>query len=446
MSQEAHNASMSALIFFAGLGNRRIQKTLLLIGLGFSSGLPFLLTLSTLSAWLTEVGVSLTAIGLFVLVTLPYTFKFFLGPFVDQVRIPYLTIALGKRRAFALVAQVALILCLFALGATSPQTALWTTALMAFCVSLCAALQDLVLEAYRVETTHKDSRGTAAWAVSLGFRLGLMVSGAGALYLAAYLSWFGVYCLMACCVLPGMVTVLLCPKPDHERFLSSYPTLRFVSWRLFWIRGVRRLLSRQTWPVFVIWIFLYKLGDTVINVMNVPFLMELGYGKLEIAEIAKFCGTSALIVGGIAAGAFLNYLGLWRGMMITLILQVISLVMCAIQAYVGYNPAFLICVVAIENVTCGLSITVLVAYLTSLTRPPYTATQYALLASLGSAARLLWSIVAGFLADWSSSWTFFFMGVAVASLPGLYVTFYYRSLFQALWEEGHRASRQKRLS
>lgn len=425
-----------------GLWGRRIpliqKQHVLFIFLGFASGVPFLLTLSTLSAWLVESGVTRTAIGLFVLVTTPYTFKFLISPWIDLFYIPYLTPRFGQRRSCALFSQFFLILCLIGLGLTHPRHHLWLTACMAFCVCLSAAIQDLVIEAYRVEITSGQSRGVVASALCLGFRFGLMVSGAGALYLASFLPWSTVYALMALCVTVGMIAILLSPEPTAPTVRMIYKLrknhLKKFPLHLFWARGVRRLFRSQEAWIILLFILFYKLGDTVLNVMNVPFLMALGYSKVEIAEIAKFFGTTAMICGGFLGGWCLVKRGLWWSLCMASSLQILSCFSLMLQAWLGYHPPFLIVVMGIENLASGLATTVFLAYLGALCKPPFTATQYAFLASFGSCARIIWSIAGGIFAD-HFAWPGFFFLVLLGCTPGLFILLRYSPSFQQVWEE-----------
>jgi PAT family beta-lactamase induction signal transducer AmpG len=412
------------------------KQSFLFVLLGFSSGLPFLLILSTLSAWLMEAGITRTNIGLFVLVTLPYTFKFFISPWIDSFYLPYLTKRLGQRRSCALVSQLFLMLFLLGLGMTDPSHQLWLTAVMAFFVSFFAAAQDLVLEAYRIETTTKEARGIIASAICFGFRLGLLVSGAGALYLSSFLSWYQVYKIMALCVLIGVVGVLLSSEPQGVTFQilkkNRKTSALSIPLHFFWSHGVRRLFKYQKAWVILAFIFFYKLGDTTLNFMNIPFLLSQGYSKVEIAEIAKFLGTTAMILGGFGGGGLLVMKGLLKSLRIAIGLQILSCLLMTLQAYVGYHVPLLIFVMGTENFASGLATTIFMAYIAALCKPPFTATQYAFLASFGSCARILWSMLGGALAD-ILPWQYFFSLVTLGCLPAVFILWRLSPSFEKIW-------------
>ncbi len=395
---------------------------------GFSSGLPFLLTLSTLTIWLKESGVNNTTIGLFVATTIPYTFKFLWGPMVDQVKIPFLSVFLGQRRSWALLAQIVLVFMLLGLGASDPKSNILETALWAFGVAFFSAIQDIVLEAYRIEIVTETQKGAAASAIVLGWRMGMMTSGAGALFLAATFSWQIAYDIMAACMLVGLITTLCSPSPPTLVF-SPAPHLSVQAktherfWH--WISStygppLKELWQTYDWRIVLAFIVFYKVGDTTLNVMNTPFLVELGFSKLEIAHVAKFFGIFAMIVGGFVGGLFLNRYGILPSLILCASLQFLSSLMFVAQALVGHNLSVLILTIGIENLTCGLGATAFIAYLSSLCSIPHTATHFALLSSFGSLTRIILSIGAGVLAD-ILPWPLFFTVTAAACLPCLFL-------------------------
>lgn len=418
-----HSWKRSLLAFW----DRRILS---IFFFGFSSGLPFLLTLSTLTIWLKESGVNNTTIGLFVVVTIPYTLKFLWGPIVDRVKLPFLFKPLGQRRSWAFLSQIALIFTMVGLGSSNPEENIFETALWAFGVAFCSAIQDIVVEAYRIEIIDEDRQGSASSSTYIGYRLGMMMSGVGALFLAATFSWQIAYEVMAALISIGLLTSLFSPSPKTLVF-SPIPHLSFNRktpphtriWE--WLKEtygppLQDLLQSYDWRIILAFIFFYKVGDTILNVMNTPFLVELGFSKLEIAHATKLFGISAMIVGGFMGGLFLNRFGTLASLILCAILQIFSSLMFVIQAMVGYDISLLVIITGIENLTCGLGASAFIAYLSSLCRAPHTATHFALLSSFGSLARIVLSIGAGFLAD-ILPWSLFFTFTAVACLPCLFL-------------------------
>ena len=394
--------------------------------LGFSSGLPLLLTFSTLSIWLTEVGVSKTAIGLFALVGAPYTFKFLWAPIVDHFRIPFLTARLGPRRSWMILTQLALRCAVIGLGATNPAENLGWTAILSLVVTFCSASQDIVIDAYRVEILEERQYGAGAAMIVFGYRIGMLGSGAGALYLASSMDWSVVYAIMGALVTVGIVTVLLNPEP--ARLVNEIPSTATNrgSWLCntsSWIHAAAispfiDFMRRRDWATILLFVIFYKLGDTLAGTMANPFYLELQFTKIEIANISKLFGLLSTLLGGFLGGILVIRIGIMRSLLICGVLQMLSNLMFAIQALIGHSIPMLTLTIGIENLSGGMGTAAFVAYLSSLCSASYTATQYALLSALMSLPRTILSASAGWLAD-HLSWLSFFLLTTLAAVPGL---------------------------
>lgn len=393
-----------------------------IVFLGFASGLPFLLTLATLHAWLTEVGISKTTIGLFALVTVPYSLKFIWAPLIDHVRPPLFGQALGHRKGWLLFSQLMLMVCLVLLGKTSPQDNIWITALGALAVSFFSATQDICVEAYRVERLQGAEVGLGAGASNLGYRLGMWASGAGALYLASFFSWAVVYGLMASCMLIGMVTTLLSHEPDVVRDLremdSSKPCARTLFFSL--IQGVQETLaylkSRSDWGVVLAYIIFFKLADTALNVMTVPFLLEIGFSKIEIAHVGKSFGIGAMIAGGLIAGVLLSQRPLRQILFLCGALQLTSAVCFYTQAHLGHHLYFLFAAIGLDNFSNGMCFAAFITYLSMVCKAPNAGAHFAFLTSIASLSRVVFSYWAGWAAD-RLVWTDYYLLTTVLCLP-----------------------------
>jgi len=414
------------------------RRVLIILFLGFSSGLPLLLVFSTLSVWLKIEGVSLTAIGLFSLVRTPYTFKFLWAPVIDRLSVPVLTNLLGRRRSWALVAQVALMASIFAMASTSPADNPAMTALFAVLVAVSSASQDIVIDAYRVEILQDDEQGAGAGAIVLGYRAGMLCAGAGSLWLAALFTWGQVYLIMGCLVAVGMVTILYAREPDTGASLATAEaeeqrmarhlvsgTAPWLARMLAWfyegvIAPFRDFMSHAGWAAVLAFIALYKLGEAYLGIMAGPFYIAMGFSTVEIANVTKAFGLGAIIVGGLLGGILVNQIGVMRSLMICGVLQIAGTLMFALQAKVGHNVPMLVVTITAENVTSGMATSAFVAYLSSLCNQAYTATQYALLSSLTAFSRDVLSATAGWVAD-QVAWTEFFLISAAAAVPGLLV-------------------------
>jgi PAT family beta-lactamase induction signal transducer AmpG len=381
--------------------------------------------------------VSKTAIGLFALIGAPYTFKFLWAPLMDRMPLPYLTRRLGRRRGWTIVTQLALMITVACLGATDPAAQPGVTAVFALLVAFCSASQDIVIDAYRVEILEERQYGAGAATIVLGYRIGMLVSGAGALYLATYVSWHATYWVMSALMTVGIATVLINPEPkvqesresvEQERRIRAYlearPHLRGQKAQaLAWIYGAvinpfSEFMGRRGWLVILLFILLYKFGDALAGVMSNPFYIELEFTKIQIASISKAFGLAATIIGSIIGGIIVNRMGIIRSLFLCGILQMVSNLMFAVLAVWGNDPRMLTITIAVENLSGGMGTAAFVAYLSSLCNIAYTATQYALLTSFMAFGRTLLSSSGGWMAD-HMDWVSFFFITTAAALPGL---------------------------
>ncbi len=395
----------------------RDRRMLCILFLGFASGLPLALTLSTLSAWMATLGVEKTTIGLFVLVGLPYAFKFLWSPFIDGIELPLLGRALGRRRSWAILAQVALIAAIVALAAVDPITSPALTAVIVLGIAFFSASQDIVIDAYRVEILDDQLQGAGAAAIQIGYRIGMLVSGAGALYIADIFGWFAAFITMAALVLVGVVTILANPEPTGPVKTSAQGDM--ADWaRVHVVAPFADFATRRHWLVIGLFILTYKFGDAIAGVMTNPFYIETGFTLTEIASVSKVFGVAATLVGAVAGGIMVARYGFLKALLLCGILQMLSNLMFAVQAMVGDNITVLAVTVGVENFTGGMGTAAFVAYLSSLCSFAFTATQYALFSSLAAVGRTVLSSAGGWLAD-HMGWVSFFLLTTVAALPGL---------------------------
>lgn len=399
--------------------------------LGFASGLPLLLTASTLAIRLTESGVDLTTIGLFAMVGVPYSLKFLWAPLIDRLPLPVLSRVFGRRRGWLLATQAALVAALLGLGAVDPRVDPGQTALLAVIVAFCSASQDIVIDAYRVELLEERQQGAGAAMIVFGYRMAMLVAGAGALYLATFYDWFWTYAAMAGLVLVGSVAVLLNREPevavdaatvDRERRIAG--TLRadrvgIAAWlSSAVVAPFADFLTRRGWLTILAFVVLYKFGDALAGVMANPFYIEIGFTKVEIANISKLYGFVATLAGGFIGGVIVHRLGIGTSLLICGVLQMVSNAVFALQAVAGHDTSMLMVTIGFENLAGGMGTAAFVAYLSSLCNVAYTATQYALLSSLMAVARTVLASPGGAIAA-ETGWVTFFLITTVAAVPGL---------------------------
>ena len=397
--------------------DRRMAVMLLL---GFVSGLPFLLVSSTLSLWLKDVGISLAAIGIFSLVKIPYSFKWLFSPIIDQFRLPVLG-RLGRRRSWAVLLQILLMAALVAMSVTNPGISPMLFAFWVVLAALFSASQDIVLDAYRIERFRPKEQAAGVAVFVLGYRVGTIFSGAGALFMAEFWNWSAVYQVMAAGVLVGLVTVLVSKEPDDNR-PSKPKTVRATVVNAV-VKPFTDFMKRDKWVWILLFIFFYRMSDAYVAPMAYPFFDDMGFSKIQIASIIKIYGVVATILGTVVGGAVVARIGLVKALVICGVLQGISNLVYVGQAYAGNNAQVLMVNIFIENISGGMGTAAFVAYLSSLCNKKYTATQYALLSSFMGAARDLFAATSGLVAT-AMTWQEFFGITTLMALPGLFILWY----------------------
>lgn len=375
--------------------------------MGFACGLPLLLTISVLQAWMKEEGVDLTVIGMMALVGLPYTLKFLWAPFLDRFTLPFL----GRRRGWLLVAQVALILSIAGLGSTDPGNNPWIVAFAAFLVTFFSASQDIVVDAYRREDLSDEELGLGSSLYVNGYRIGMLLASGGGLIMADHIPFSMVYLIMAACLLPGVLTTLLAPEPEIT--LGTPKTIKEAV-----LDPLIEYFSRPSALWILAFILFYKLGDTMASNMTTPFYLDIGFSKTEIGEVVKLFGFLATIGGNLIGGVLMLRLGINRSLWVFGVFQALSTACFALLARIGHSIPVLSGVIAFENLSSGMGTAAFVAFMASITNKRFTATQYALLTSLMGVPRVIASAPTGFFAK-NLGWVSFFIACAIIAIPGM---------------------------
>lgn len=408
-------------------------SVLVVIFLGFSSGLPLALTGTTLSVWMTEAGVNLGTIGLFALVGLPYTLKFLWAPVVDAVDVPILSRLLGRRRGWLLATQIALVLAILFLGMQNPSAAPFTVALGAVILAAVSATQDIVVDAFRVEKldTSEQAAGMAGYVAA--YRIGMLVSGAGVIAIVALIETLGIgreaawmwgYVAAAGCMAVGMLATFFArePEPPARRDGTGEGALARVFATAY--GAFAEFLSRPNAVTILLFVLLYKFSDAFAGVLTAPFVIAIGFDKATYAAIVKGVGLLAALAGGFAGGLMARALPLVTCLWIGGILQMTSNLAFSAQAIVGVNVPFLTGAIVVENFCGAIGTVVFVAYLSGLCGArAHTATQYALLTALTAVGRTFLASGGGFVAE-ATGWPLFFAITALAGIPGLMLLAY----------------------
>ncbi len=403
-------------------------RVLAMIFLGFSAGLPFLLVFSTLSAWLRDEGVTLAVIGYFSWVGVTYSVKVLWAPVVDHLRLPWLTRCMGKRRSWMLLAQLGISVGLLGLGQADTSQQLHLIAALAVFIAFCSSTQDIVVDAYRIEAVVAEFQGAMAAAYVFGYRVALLVAGAGAFYIAEFSSWQSAYFVMAALMSVGMITTLLVSEPDHKA--SNVKSLQVSEGRggnklMLWfveavINPFVEFFSRngKVGVLILALIAVYKLSDITMGVMANPFYLDMGFSKKEIADISKIFGFFMTITGAALGGVMVVRYGLMRPLLLGAVMVSGTNFLFALLAASEPNLMLLAGVISADNLSGGIATSVFIAYLSSLTNSAYTATQYALFSSLMTLPAKLLGGLSGHIVE-IFGYQQFFIYAAVIGFPAI---------------------------
>ena len=403
-------------------------RVLIVLFLGFSAGLPLALSGSTLTIWMRESGVNLETIGLFSLIGTPYAVKFAWAPIVDGIDLPLLARLLGRRRAWLVLSQFLLIAAIVFLAFSNPAVSPALVAIAALCVATASATQDIVIDAFRIESL--DDREQAAGMASYvaAYRIGMLASTAGALFLVSAFeatgigrdgAWTWGYVAMAGLVVIGIVTTLVATEPDKSAVAEAVharenPVVR-VAKAAF--GAFSEFLSRDMAVAVLAFVVLYKFTDAFAGAMTAPFVIDLGFSRNEYAAIVKGVGLAATLIGGFAGGLVARAFPLATSLWIGGILQAFANLSFSWLATIGTSIPALTFAITAENFTSAIGTVIFVAYLSALCRNPlHTATQYALLTALSAVGRTYLSAIAGYVAA-ASGWSAFFAICVAVALP-----------------------------
>jgi MFS transporter, PAT family, beta-lactamase induction signal transducer AmpG len=399
----------------ASFKNRRIA---VMLPLGFASGLPLALTAGTLQAWLTVVDVDLRTIGLFTLVGLPYTLKFLWAPVMDRFVPPWL----GRRRGWMIVMQLALVAGIVAMSLIDPTKTPLLLAAMALLVATTSASQDIVFDAYRTDVLKATERGFGAAVSVTGYRIAMLISGAGALIVSTYLGWGQTYFLIAALMLIGVGATLLSPEPASP--VNIPRNVAEAVWE-----PVHEFFSRSPALLLLLLIVLYKLGDAFAGSLTTAFLIRgMGFEAAEVGIVNKGLGMVTTIVGALLGGIWMVRMGLFRSLLIFGGLQALSNLTFMLLAWTGKSYPIMVLAVAFENVSGGMGTAAFVALMMSLCDHRYTATQYALLSAMAALGRVFVGPPSGYVVE-AVGWVSFFFITFLAALPGLWLLWWLRDYF-----------------
>tara|TARA_R110001583_G_scaffold112917_6_gene263156 strand:+ start:42744 stop:44093 length:1350 start_codon:yes stop_codon:yes gene_type:complete len=421
------------------------KRVAILFFLGFSSGLPILLVFSTLSFWLRESGVSRASIGFFSWIALAYAFKWIWSPFVDRLSIPIFTSWLGRRRSWLLLSQLSITLSLIGMAMSDPQVNLTLFAVFAMIVAYSSATQDIVIDAYRIESAPEKYQAAMAASYMTGYRLAMIMAGAGSLAIAAWASpsdayqlsaWSLSYFVMAACMAVGIVTTFVCHEPEYqnkhkdqqkqiESELAHNHLPKFIARFLAWsdiavVRPFSDFFTRYGKHALLILLLIgtYRISDIVMGIMANPFYVDMGYTKGEVAAISKVFGVIMTLLGAGLGGILLTRYSTYSILFLGAFLVVVTNLIFAVLAFVGKDLMLLTLIISLDNISAGIATTAFITYISKLTNIEFSATQYALFSSM---MLLFPKFIAGFSGVYVDGFGYvnFFISSALIGVPVL---------------------------
>jgi len=408
----------------------RQPRVLIVLLLGFSSGLPLALSGSTLQIWMRESGVDLGTIGLLALVGTPYTLKFLWAPLVDALHVPFFTRAFGRRRGWLLFSQLLLIATILALALSDPSRAPFAAAFAALLVATASSTQDIVVDAFRVESLPESEQAAGMASYVAAYRIGMLVSTAGALFMVSGFessglprtaAWMWGYVAMAALVLIGTVTALAATEPAQSARAEAATEADDAFMRIVHAAfgAFAEFLTRKDALAALGFVVLFKFTDAFSGTMTAPFVIDLGFSKVDYAAIVKGVGLAATLIGGFAGGFVARRYSLAASLWIGGALQAVANLSFSWLALIGVNQWALAFAITAENFTSAIGTVIFVAYLSALCRNPlHTATQYALLTALAAVGRTYLASGAGYVAK-ATGWPLFFAICVIVAIPSL---------------------------
>jgi PAT family beta-lactamase induction signal transducer AmpG len=412
-----------------------------MLGLGFAAGLPLLLVLGTLSFRLREAGIDRATIGYLSWVGLAYGFKWCWAPLVDRLPIPMLTRLLGRRRSWLLLSQIVIAAGLLGMAWADPRDTLGPIVWCALLVAFASATQDIALDAYRIESAEVRVQGALSATYQSGYRLAMIWAGAGVLWIAAgaesseltgyqHQAWRTAYGIMAVSMLVGMIVVLISPEPVRA---EVPPARDLKEWlRSALVEPFADFLRRHRWEAVLILALIgtYRISDVVMGIMANPFYVDMGYTKVEVANVTKIYGVIMMLLGAFIGGGMILRLGVYPVLMLGAVLSAATNVLFAWLAGYGHDVTALIVVVSADNLSSGIASAAFIAYLSGLTNIQYSATQYALFSSMMLLLPKWLAGYSGVVVD-QVGYPVFFVGTAVLGAPVLALIYFAKKMHRS---------------
>lgn len=398
------------------------NKSFIIWLFGMISGFTIMVSGNTLNYWLASKQIDLRTIGIFAFISIPYAINFIWAPVFDTKRLGWLSKILGNRISWICVIQLMLSFSVYLLSKLNPNTTLYLFGITGLVVSFLSSAQDTILGALRTEIIPRESQGAYSGIYIFGYRIGMLISGFGAIYLSEYLSWGNIYKIFSVIILIFLILLIATRVDQDYSYQSNEKTLYATNKGNFLLSILKPIGSYSFIVLIVIFLVLYRLPDNFINIMINPFLIHLGYSSQEIATTGKFFGIVTSIIGGLLASLVMRKKNILDSLLIFGVFHALAHSMFIVQELYGKNLQLLVVVIAFESITGGMTMAAYIAFIASICQGKFRATQYSFFSSMMGVSRSVLPAISGYIVI-DFGWRVFFSFVTIATLPSLFLAF-----------------------
>ena len=408
-----------------------LKKIVSFTGFGFASGLPYVLVFITLTAWLRDVDIDLSLIGFFGWITLTYSLKFLWAPFVDRFSIPLFDFY-GPRRSWILLMQIIIFVSLILISKIDPEINLLIFAIVALIIAFAGSIQDIAIDALRIESAKLEDQGNLAAGYQFGYRVSILVGSSFSLLIADAYSWSAAYQLMALIIVINLICSFLISTEERNEKLVELNHINSI------VEPIKDFFERfgiKLASILLLIVATYRLTDIVMGPMANPFYIDTGYSLTEIGYV-KIIALVATIVGVFVGGVLIKQMGLYKSLMIGAVLVMFTNLLFSFAAINDKNMFLLSSIVASDSITAGIVGTVNITFLTSLVSPKYTGFQYALFTSLMAFLGKTFSGFSGIFVEnfqeifgFSYGWMGFYIFTSLLAIPAILLIYVNRNFF-----------------
>lgn len=409
------------------------KKTFFIVWLlGAISGFTLMISSNTLNFWLAKEGINIKTIGIFALVSLPYAINFLWAPIFDTKKIPIISRFFNQRVSWLIIIQILLSFNVYLMSTLNPANELTMVAIAATLVSLFASAQDTILGALRTEMVSREQQGEISGIYIFGYRIGMLISGSGAIYISKYLQWNLVYQLFSMTILFFPLILIIFAKellPSNTKHSAAVPDVLDKSLKLFSL--FKKILSPigsvKYLSIVTIFLILYRLPDNFISMMINPFLLHIGYDEFEISTAGKLFGVISAILGGLAASRIMRTKHIYDSLLIFGTIHAITHIFFIAQEFYGKDIYLLFIITGLESFSGGMNMSAYIAFIASLCRGTFRATQYSFLSSIMGTSRSIFPAISGYIVA-NFGWSIFYIFTTIATAPALFLIIYLKKL------------------